>query len=764
VSDRTPGAGGGAGAAGGAGSADTSTGSSGALFHLDGGNFGDSSTSGTLVIEPTNPTIDVTVVDGVVTQISALDGGSGMITFHATGDRGMVVTPAWSIDRGELGSIDVGSGVFTTPGTFSGVAKVTATYGSVVATTNVTIRLHITQNGKSSVDGGDQTGAGGVGGVGGEGLGAPVDDATRTRLKAGGTPPASAQEFSWLYPYDKTVWPRGLFAPLLQWKTSHTASAVYIHITQANFEFQGFYSGAALVHQPIDQAAWKAATVGNGGDSLHVDISIADATNVYGPISEDWIVAPGVLKGTVYYNSYDTKLAMPTQNGRAGATLAIKPGQTNPVLAIPGSGDKCIVCHTVSDDGSTLFAQNPTAQNWFDYPDGTSFNLTNNGAVIANYTGSAPDGTTNNRKFLWSGLSKDGTYGLQSTGGRWAYTQEGFDADPRVFRRDNGNAVTATGFDGQIKQAVTPSFSRDGKTVVFGYAEGTAPNPGHGHSLDLLDFTCGAAAAPAAGAPSCGTFAFSNLRRLYTNADNDNGYVGWPSWLPDNSGVVFHNVINKPNPGAPLATWNGSKTQIWFVDVPADKATTPQGIPMRALNGIDAAGNSILPQIAGHEDDYKMNYEPTVTPISSGGYFWVVFTSRRAYGNIATGNPYDGSDGVKIIPKKLWVAAIDQKPTPGKDPSHPAFYLPGQELTAGNMRGYWVVDPCHPDGASCETGDECCNGYCRPDGASGKLVCGGKPNGCAQEYEKCAMTSDCCGATLGFACINGFCASPQVVK
>jgi hypothetical protein len=223
-------------------------------------------------------------------------------------------------------------------------------------------------------------------------------------------------------------------------------------------------------------------------------------------------------------------------------------------------------------------------------------------------------------------------------------------------------------------------------------------------------------------------------------------------------------VINRPNPGAPLATWNGSKTQIWFVDVPADKSTMPQAIPMRALNGIDDAGNSILPQIAGHDDDYKMNYEPAVTPISSGGYFWVVFTSRRAYGNIATGNPYDGSDGVKIIPKKLWVAAIDQKPAPGKDPSHPAFYLPGQELTAGNMRGFWVVDPCHPDGASCETGDECCNGYCRPDGATGKLVCGGKPNGCAQEYEKCAKTSDCCGATVGFACINGFCASPQVVK
>ena len=28
-----------------------------------------------------------------------------------------------------------------------------------------------------------------------------------------------------------------------------------------------------------------------------------------------------------------------------------------------------------------------------------------------------------------------------------------------------------------------------------------------------------------------------------------------------------------------------------------------------------------------------MNYEPTVLPVAVGGYYWVVFTSRRAYGN-----------------------------------------------------------------------------------------------------------------------------------
>ena len=130
------------------------------------------------------------------------------------------------------------------------------------------------------------------------------------------------------------------------------------------------------------------------------------------------------------------------------------------------------------------------------------------------------------------------------------------------------------------------------------------------------------------------------------------------------------------------------------------------------------------------------------------------------YGNVAAGDPYDNGNGSYPVPKKLWVAAIDLHPMPGHDPSHPAFYLPGQELDAGNMRGHWVVDPCHANGASCETGDECCNGFCRATGDGGALVCGDMPQGCSQEFEKCTRDSDCCGAAMGYACLNGRCAQP----
>jgi hypothetical protein len=139
----------------------------------------------------------------------------------------------------------------------------------------------------------------------------------------------------------------------------------------------------------------------------------------------------------------------------------------------------------------------------------------------------------------------------------------------------------------------------------------------------------------------------------------------------------------------------------------------------------------------------------------------VVFTSRRLYGNIATIDPYWSDPRyfdltVSPTPKKLWVAAIDLNAPGGTDPSHPAFYLPAQELLAGNSRGYWVVDACAQNGSSCLTGDQCCGGYCS-DGDGG-LVCSNQPPACSTEYDKCTQTSDCCGAAEGMQCIGGRCA------
>jgi hypothetical protein len=707
----------------------------------------------TLAISPAMPTASATLTNGVLAttpvQLKAL----------ATNLEGTVTAAAsWSFDRGELGSIDATTGIFTATGNLGGIGNVTAKWDGLTATVPLAVSVLSVQNGGSGgLDGGAEAGAGGIGGVGGSGPGGPVSTGTQTILTGTATAPASPAELGWLYPYDQTVWPRGLLPPLLQWQTTHTVAGVFIHMTEQNYEFQGFYAGSALVNQPVDATAWQQATYGNGGDKLHVEITVTDGTTAWGPIAEDWIIAAGVLQGTVYYGSYNSQLAG-TSNG---AVLAIQPGATAPNIAIPGTGGTCNVCHSVSADGSTLFMQNDTTA--VGYWNGSSYNLTDGGTVIATYTGDASDGTTNNRKFLWSAPYPDGTFAMASS----EYTREAYPGASLLFKRSDATQIATTGWTTSVTSAVTPIFSTDGRTIAFNYWTGTATNavdPGAGHNLVAMDFDCGAGD----GGTTCGTppYSFANLRQLYSDTSR---YPGWPAFLPDATGLVFHNTLvpgnEGPNCGAGgsgncwLTTWAGAQAEIWWTNVPAATSTTPPA-PLRldGLNGLNA-GTSYLPTNTNHPNDTVLNYEPTVNPIASGGYYWVVFTSRRMYGNVAAGDPYDTGNGTYPIPKKLWVAAVNIGGTPGQDISHPAFYLPGQELNAGNLRGYWVVNPCKQNGNSCLTGDECCNGFCR-DGDAGQLECTSQPPGCSNEYEKCASTADCCGAPQGFQCLNGLCASP----
>ncbi|MGE0328736.1 MAG: hypothetical protein AB7S68_40850, partial [Polyangiaceae bacterium] len=149
--------------------------------------------------------------------------------------------------------------------------------------------------------------------------------------------------------------------------------------------------------------------------------------------------------------------------------------------------------------------------------------------------------------------------------------------------------------------------------------------------------------------------------------------------------------------------------------------------------------------------DASRNNQPRVNPVSVGGYYLVVFVSPRAYGNTMA----SGSDSTNENRKQLWVAAIDANPTPGSDPSHPAFRLPGQELGAINMDAYWALEPCKQQGNSCSEGYECCSGFCREQ-ADGSLACVPPPtNDCARIGETCATAADCCDTSA--ACVGGLC-------
>lgn len=751
--------------------------SSGASGNLPGFNPGDGDGSsgassgnldatGILDVTPPTATITVTIADGVVTAPPQ--------AFVASYN-GQAVNATWLLDRGELGDI-AASGVFTANGKNVGDGIITARYGAREGTAKIKVIVNATQNGVPVGTDAGGGGFGGLGGVGGEPLGPAVAADIVTKLKTQTNAPATPAELGFLYPYDLTVWPRGLLPPLLMWQTTHEgATAVYVKLSQSNYAYEGTFSLAQLAagdprkRVRLDEIPWKTATQGNDGSEdlkLEVKIYTPSDDKVWGPITRTWKVAPGVLKGTVYYNSYDSVL---TTGGGAetGGVIAIQPRSPNPVLALPAEAGKCHVCHEVSADGSTIWVQDDS------YANGFSYDLTKNPIVKTPYLTSTK--AENNRKFVWSAPYPDGSFSLASYGyAREAYTQ----TVSKLFDRVAANEVASTNIS-QVTSAVTPAFAPDGRKVAFNFWAGPGAGgvtAGAGRSLAVFDFTCGAPA----GSTKCAagtTPVFSGLREIY----RDNArWPGWPSFLPDSKAVIFHNTLNATDHGTgndcraaivqpppninncQLTTWKtspngtGATAEIWI----AKDGTTPDAKRLDALNGI-SGGNVYLPKNASHPDDSKLNYIPTVNPVASGGYYWVVFTTRRMYGNLLTGDPYgNGTNNTK----KLWVAAIDiNNPNAAADPSHPAFYLPGQELNAGNTRGFWVVDPCKANGSTCETGDECCNGFCRKDPQSGGLVCIDKPPGgqCAQEFEKCTVDADCCDPS--FQCIAGKCSRPNPV-
>jgi hypothetical protein len=682
---------------------------------------------------------------------------------------GNPIGAGWALDRGDLGTIAPGpssSATFAPKGTTGGLVTVQAGLNGMTLKRQIMVQLTGQQNGPNlgvasevaQVAGtlADLTAGGGIGGVGGEGLGIAVADMPTLAALQAPTADGAALGLSFLYPYDKTVWPRGMLAPLLMWTwTTGDADAIQIQLktTSGSFSWTGTFArpailgqtGGKFIRHPIPQDVWDAATNTAGGptptntpDQLTLSLTVAKGGMAYGPISETWTVAPGRLAGTVYYNSYGTQLVKNSNdndfNGKqyGAAVLSIQQGATGPsvVAGAPSSlsGSGCRVCHMVAADGSRLVVQHGDA-----YARTSTYDLKNANAETS------LNGYDNT--FGWAGLSPDGTLALTNAADLAAGA-----AASRLytFPPTSTTPLPVTGIPNNL-QAGAPAFSPDGKHVSFDFMGGTiGATTGNGTQLVALDF-------------DQATLSFSNLKVLATMTGGKR--AGFPSFFPTDDAVVFHYQIVNSNHR--YNTWHQTQAQVWWSDL-----ATGTAVPLGALNGLNPDTTSYLPTGPNnHGSDSTLNYEPTVNPVVSGGYAWVVFTSRRLYGSLATQDPwlsdprsYDTTSYAKITDKKLWVAAVDPSAPAGTDPSHPAFYLPAQELVAGNARAFWVLDPCKPDGQTCATGDQCCNGYCEEAPDMSGLICSNTPPGgmCSAPQEKCTTAADCCDPTN--VCINGFCA------
>ena len=604
-----------------------------------------------IAIEPQNAVIEV--LNGV------LPAPVGFQAFGVTtnGEKVPITGGAWSFDRFDVASINPATGELSATGFVGGSGTVTYKDPSQqTGTSKATIKLHYVSD---------------PGGL------AP------TSKPAFDIAAAPDMAMALLYPYDKTVFPRGLTGPVVQWNGGNPGDIYYIRASSPTFLFEG-YSNVPPPSRyafPTDSAdIWKKLTDSTTGD-ITFSVQRFDGAVAYLPKTTTWSIAPANLTGYIYYWEVNQ-----------GNVVRLSPGGSGPELFLQKpAGVTCVACHSVSKDGSRLVA---------------SF-----------HGGYSPWGTFD-AKTGASLFATDASSGFQAISPNGSHV---------LWRHWNDAAFNGTGymslstFDSNVElaqlsvgagQPSHPAWSGDAGKIAFSVRT-------DGNGLNFADSTLWITDVDLV------TNSFANTKKIVDN-DPTRPAVTFPTFSADSKWIAFERSTQ--------AQSRFAQAEIWLTNLDGSMQ-----MPLGATNGVGALQGEQL----------SASYEPTFMPVSAGGYFWLVVVSERQYGNTLT-----NTDPASRV-KQLWVSAIDANPVAGQDPSHPAFWLPGQSLDNQNMRGEWALSPCKKIGETCAAGYDCCDGFCHDDG-TGNQVCSDKPGACSLIGEACTTAADCCSKNA--ICAGGFCA------
>lgn len=284
---------------------------------------------------------------------------------------------------------------------------------------------------------------------------------------------------------------------------------------------------------------------------------------------------------------------------------------------------------------------------------------------LMNVTSRAATGNTEGATF--ASFSPDSTRVLTSNGSTLTL-RDGTTA-ARVAGLANGAAGTM------------PDWAPDGRNAVIAIPSSTIPfpigQPGHSGRADLFLL------------PWSGT-AFGAPRPL-ARSMGDNYY--YPSYAPDSRWVLFNRAGD--------ASYDAVDAHLWAV---APTASGGEGTPVHLAN---ADGDGDL-------SNSWPRFAPFTQTFRGQTLYWFTFSSRRDYGLRLVQERLDRGEQKA----QLWMAGF--LPSRTSDPSTPAFWVPFQNIAAGNHIAQWTNQVRR---RTCENDMDCANGeQCRALAAGGICV------------------------------------------
>lgn len=592
----------------------------------------------------------ITVVDGVIPPSSQYTA----IAITEGGDK-LPIDGTWGWDRLDLASLGGKSGAFTVSGLAGGMGTVSFDPAGPlgVVSTSATVKLQFS----SEPD--------------------PVDPGVKGGFGEASEPdPALAL----LYPYDQTVFPRGLTGPVVQWNGGGPDDLYYIHVYNDFFEFKAYTkvpppSRYSFPLMPTD--IWLKLTASTEGP-VKFDIQRFDGAKHYLAKTQTWTIAPANLTGAVYY--------WEVNNGNVVRLTIGDPAPKQFIQKPPNVA--CVACHSVSKDGSRIAAAFHGGYSPWNTIDAATGAVLYYPDLASGFQAISPNGS----HVLWGQSDETGALKLTTFN------------DKTVL-----STLTTPG-----GKPVHPVWSGDGTKIAFARkTDGNWLDFNNSElwlaDVDLMSNT------------------FANVKQIVDKLPPPLTTTTFPTFAPDSQWIAFSRLNQ--------ARTRAAVTEVWLTNLDGSAQ-----IRLDKANGVGI--------IEPGQD--QTTYEPTFLPVSVGGYYWLIIGTERKYGNTLT----DTNPNTRR--KQLWVTAIDANIVPGVDPSHPPFWLPGQELNNSNMRGEWALAPCKQIGEGCDAGFDCCGGFCYSPVPGEPPTCNDKPDSCSHLGDSCELDASCCEDEG--KCIGGFCA------